>query len=471
MAKTHDQKNIHFGTYFGVTAMSAASAMGAALMTSWFMLYLTDYAGIGNWGAKLGTVLLFVARLIDAVNDPVQGWIMDNAKVRRIGKYKPFIIVSIILTTVGISCLFFLPTSLSSNPVFICAWVIFFYLMYDFGESFYAPNLIYRTLTEDEVERSKLMIWPRLLSLFIGMACASLIAIVNSVNDQVGNMHTAFGLTVLSAMAGAGVVALVGTIFVKERYTVQTDKSEKIRLTDIFILFRENDALRIKVLADLFSGFIWTFLFATCMYDIKWGFCADLATGAVNGELYSFYALIASLMMVLPIIIGTAIATPLLKAFGSSIRLERFCLLLEAIACGMLFVFQMFGLLQAIPALFFICVAVASTAIGICFIPQEVINMEAMDYDRWKNEKNRFALCNAANKFLAKAQAALSSAMVGVILIAIGYEVDSVTDTYVGDLSAIPAMLDWFILGLISWYILKKYPVTDEIRADMKADR
>ncbi|MBP8990119.1 MAG: hypothetical protein KBG64_07860, partial [Clostridia bacterium] len=91
--------------------------------------------------------------------------------------------------------------------------------------------------------------------------------------------------------------------------------------------------------------------------------------------------------------------------------------------------------------------------------------------DRWKNEKNRFALCNAANKFLAKAQTALSSAMVGVILIAIGYEVDSVTDTYVGDLSAIPAMLDWFILGLISWYILKKYPVTDEIRADMKADR
>ena len=62
------------------------------------------------------------------------------------------------------------------------------------------------------------------------------------------------------------------------------------------------------------------------------------------------------------------------------------------------------------------------------------------------------------------------------MLLAIGYEVDSATDTFLGELSAIPTMLTWFIvvmglvpglLGIVAWLFLKKYPITDEIRADM----
>jgi len=63
------------------------------------------------------------------------------------------------------------------------------------------------------------------------------------------------------------------------------------------------------------------------------------------------------------------------------------------------------------------------------------------------------------------------------VLTAIGYQVDSATDTYLGELSAIPSLLGWFIvimglipgiLGIIAWIILGKYPITDEIRAKMK---
>ena len=72
--------------------------------------------------------------------------------------------------------------------------------------------------------------------------------------------------------------------------------------------------------------------------------------------------------------------------------------------------------------------------------------------------------------------ALLGFTLLGGVLIAIGYEVDSVTDTFLGELSAIPTMLTWFIvvmglvpgiLGLVAWVILKKYPITDAIRADM----
>lgn len=99
-----------------------------------------------------------------------------------------------------------------------------------------------------------------------------------------------------------------------------------------------------------------------------------------------------------------------------------------------------------------------------------------MDYEIYKNGRDRSALCNACNKFLNKAQSAVSTVAVSGVLLAIGYEVDSATDTFLGELSAIPTMLTWFIvvmglvpglLGIVAWLFLKKYPITDEIRADM----
>lgn len=66
----------------------------SSFMTSMFMLYLTDYSGIGAMAATLGTVLLLVGRVIDAVDDPLQGWIMDRTKPGKLGKYKPYIILS-----------------------------------------------------------------------------------------------------------------------------------------------------------------------------------------------------------------------------------------------------------------------------------------------------------------------------------------------------------------------------------------
>ena len=120
--------------------------------------------------------------------------------------------------------------------------------------------------------------------------------------------------------------------------------------------------------------------------------------------------------------------------------------------------------------------AVSAFAIGLDFIPTEVLNIECMDYEIYKHGKDRSALCNACNKFLNKAQSAVAASVIGVILVAIGYEVDSATDTFIGELSSIPTMLTWFIvimglipavLGLIAWFILRKYPITDEIRSDM----
>ena len=72
----------------------------------------------------------------------------------------------------------------------------------------------------------------------------------------------------------------------------------------------------------------------------------------------------------------------------------------------------------------------------------------------------------------------IMQAIVGAILIAIGYQVDSVTSEYVGELSDIPSMVNWFIvimglvptiLGVISALVLRKYPIHQKERQGMRA--
>ena len=466
---------VGFREYFGTATMGLTDGMAAALMTSFFLLYLTDYAGLGTFGAIVGSSVLLFSRIFDAVNDPIEGWIMDRAKVGKYGKYKPFIILSIFSALIGVGALFFIPQGVS--PVVAVIWVIFFYLLYDIGSSFYAPNLIFRTLTLDQNERGKLLIAPRIVSMMTGMVTAVLLVMVNGVNNTVGNMHTSFGLVVVGLLLITTVISLIGIGLVRERHHAERDEEEQVKITDIFKLLKENDALRINVTAALFSGFIWTFLFATMVYYVKWGLCADLTTGVVDNDRLALYTGICSMLMFVPLVGGTLIATPIMKKIGDPMKYMRILLLCQAIPCGVLFLLQVLGILPKMPWLFLVCVAIVTMAVGMGYIPGSTIDIEIMDYEIYKNGKDRSALCNAVNRFLAKAQNAIGASVVGFMLAGIGYVVDSETGDFVGELSQMPVMLNWFIvimglipfvLGVVAYLIERRYPITNDVRAEMR---
>ncbi len=461
----------------GVTALSTMGGVAAIFMSTMFMQYMTDYAGLGAWGASLATILLLVARLFDAVDDPIQGFIMDSGKVGKHGKYKPFFMISIIMTAAGTILLYIMPDAVAANPVLVTVWVIFFYLVYDIGTSFNNGNLLYRTMTDDVNERSKLVIGPRLWVMIIGMLGSAMMMVIVAVNSFTGSYKKSYALVATVASLIAAVISVIGWLMVKEKHVVQQDEEEKVKLKDFFELFKVNKAMVVHFCKNIFAGFIWTLLFATPTYYVKWGFCTDLSTGEVDMALLGTYSLIVSMMMLLPLLFGTYLATPLMKLLKSPIRLTRLNLLLQAIGGGVLFVAQILGVLQNTPWLFFLGMFIMALAIGVDFVPQSTVEMEIMDYTIYKTGKDRSALSGVVNKFLEKAQTAVSSALVGAILIAIGYNVDSVTGDYAGDIANIPTMLNWFIvimglvpciLGIIAFIVYRFYPITNEVRADMR---
>ncbi len=273
--KERNPEAVGFKECFGVTALSTTGGIAAIFMSSMFMQYITDYAGLGAWGATLATILLLVARIFDAVDDPIQGFIMDNGKIGKHGKYKPFFMISIIFTAIGTICLYSMPAGVASNPVLVTIWVIFFYLLYDIGTSFNNGNLLYRTMTDDINERAKLVIGPRLWVMVLAMVGAGMTTIAVSIYQVVGSYNTAFMILALVAVAIASVISIIGWLMVKEKHVVQQEENEKVKLGDFFELFKVNKAMVIHFVKNIFAGFIWTLLFATPVYYVKWGFCAD----------------------------------------------------------------------------------------------------------------------------------------------------------------------------------------------------
>ena len=277
-------------------------------------------------------------------------------------------------------------------------------------------------------------------------------------------------------MIAGTAISIIGWFVCKERHIVEPDEDEKVKIADFFELFKTNKAMVVHFCKCIFSGFIWTFLFATPTYYVKWGLCADLTTGEVDMTTFATYSMIISLMMLFPLLIGSLTARPMMKKLGGNpAKLTKLNLAMQGIGGAMLFLAHILGFMS--PLVFFICLFVMAYAIGNDFVPQSTVEMEIMDYTIYKTGKDRSALSGVVNRFLEKAQTAVSSAIIGVVLIAIGYEVDSVSGDFVGNLANMPTMLTWFIVimglipaifAVIGIIIYTKYPIDDEERANIR---
>ena len=130
-----------FKTKFGFFTISWVHGF-ATMVFSLFMQYLTDYSDIDSaigkvgFAASFGTIVMLVTRIVDAVDDPLQAWIMDSAKETKFGKYRKFTLWSILMIGVGIVVMFSIPQSVKGNVVLLTIWVAVGYLLFEMGSAF-----------------------------------------------------------------------------------------------------------------------------------------------------------------------------------------------------------------------------------------------------------------------------------------------------------------------------------------------
>ena len=469
-----------FSGYFGFCGMGVMSVIASGLVGSYFAVYLTDYAGIdSSWATVVAGIILLIGRIVDAIDDPIQGWLMESVHIGKKGKYKPFQMLSIVMMGVALVGMYFMPDFIKRNNILVIVWMLFFYLIYDFGYSFDAQQPIQQAMTLDTKVRGNQMFWSRIVAIVTGMALSSFLKVYASFKEKTGSVSRGFGLSTISYVLVGFVISLLALSFVREEHVVKEEKEENERVSfkEIMSIIKNNDALKTFFFCQLFHGFIYTFMMAATTYYLKWTYFS--VNGHVDDAAVGNFTMIMAAGTFLVMFTSIALARPLMNKLGP-VRMLTLTTLCEAAVGVLMFVLHLIGVLQTSPYLFVAMFMLMYFFQGFAFIPMSIFRTECIDYNAWTTGKEDGAIVMAGFKVLDKGQNAIASTAALGVLTMFGYGVDEIT----GDL--LPAALANFssmqtgmmvvialvpaICCLLAIYFLKKYPIQGETREKMYAE-
>ncbi|MBQ9612820.1 MAG: MFS transporter [Lachnospiraceae bacterium] len=461
----------------------------ATVVFSLFMQYLTDYSGIDEavgqvgYAAAFGTAILLLTRIVDAIDDPLQAWIMDSAKENRFGKYRSFTLISIFLIAVGIVMMFTLPESVRSSKALLWVWVVIGYLLFEMGSAFNGIYAIIQKATTDAGLRTKIMSLLRMAIILSVIPASFFIPIATAANAWFHNMGRSFTVCMVVITVFSMAISLAGVALIREPYygaggdQIRDEEGTKLHLKDVAYMLRSNRPLWAHNIAYFFCNASYPICTAILVYFLKWYYCADLATGIVDNAQYAAIYGMYGAIGLLPALLTPLLAAPFIKLFKTIDRAQRACLVMILFGYGLLFVLYITGILKLSPVIFLVVMFFIAIPSNISTIPSQLLGTEVADYAEYTTGKNMTAMTTAIQNMLQKADNALAAVIPGLILIAVGYSVNAQTGNYAGDLSQLPGMVRRLslvftlvpaITTLIGWAIYKwGYNITPSFREEM----
>lgn len=156
MAETTATHGIKFKDKVGYALGDAAGLLTFSLIGAFQNKFYTDSLGIRPGYI---VVLILVARIWDAINDPLWGAFIQSRKPNPKGQFRPWILGFSIPLAISAALMFLKIPGLSEIQYLIYAYIT--YIMY--GMMYTAVNIPYGSLasvvTDDELERSSLSMW------------------------------------------------------------------------------------------------------------------------------------------------------------------------------------------------------------------------------------------------------------------------------------------------------------------------
>jgi len=432
---------------YGVGALG--QNMIFAMVSGFLMLFLTDYAGIA--AAVVGTLFL-VARIWDAVDDPVQGFIVDRTRTKW-GRFRPWLLIATIIGCVVSVMLFIMP---NLSPTGKIVYLYITYILYGIIFSFY--DIPYWSLipamTEDTQERTRIALPPRLMALFGGMLggvlTLPLAKVLGAGNDTRGFLIVAIIFSVIYVITG-----LTGFFSTKERVLVPKKEHEK--LVDSLFVIVKNVPLLLLFAASLCYGVASALRGAMGVYYFKY------VVG--NDVMVSMFILSSALFTLVAMLLTPMISKKMGKkpTFILAMALMTFTFVISYFIPG------------SMAMLYILLNVVAGFGTGMYVIVATSMFADTVEYAEWKIGKRSESLVFSMVTFMAKLATAVGSSVTAFGLAAIGYipnvEQSVKTLTGINQLMSIwPALLSLLAIVAILFYELteKKY---GEILRELEARR
>lgn len=423
-----------------------ASTMPSQFKTAYAMNFMSDVAGLHVGAVGILNTLLIIW---DAINDPIIGGIADRTNTKRWGKYRPHMIMGILLWAVIMVMLFTVP-NFSETGMWI--YYIVALLLYSvFYTQFTVPwQALNSAMTRDPQERN-LMLTCRQYGGFIAGAVVGVITIpiVQRSADPRTGWLISVGIVCVT-MIITGLCAANGAKRVDYYNSLPTP--EKIHFKSQLGLVIHNRAV---ICAALLLGAVTlvnTMSSALSLYYLR---CV-----VENMSLKAIFSLVSLgiSLVVIPMM------PAMLRKFGKikTVFIGMFVILLQSI---WLLVRREFATDLEVIGMGFV------GSLGFVFANVAVLAMipDCTDYTEWKFGTAQAGFINATITFMKKFCSSFSTMIVGVALASVGYSA-SETSQEVIDMIVNLKIAYPIVLMIVMVILVKLYPITPAFAKTMRAE-
>ncbi|CAK7029119.1 MAG: Melibiose carrier protein [Enterocloster aldenensis] len=386
---------------FGVGALG--KDLCYAMISTFLMIYFTDTVGLNP--LFVGNLFL-VARVWDAVNDPMMGFMVDNTRSRW-GKFRPWIIIGTLLNA-GIMVFMFRSPDLEGAGLY--AYYAVMYILW--GMTYTVMDIPYwsmlPSLSSTQKERESMSVIPRI---FASSAWLLMGAFGIALRNRLGNGDEAKGYASLSVLISVVFIAtiLITVIFVKDRSSLeaaQGKKAERISLKEAIHVITANDQLKVYIGVVLAYNMLVQLAGGMAMYYFKY----------VTGDegLFSFFTTAASFAEIIALF-----AFPVLSRFMSKKQVFAVASFTPAVGLIALLVFG-FVAPTNIP-LIILCGLLFKFGSGLTLGTTTVMLADVIDYGEVKLGTRNESIVASFQTLLVKTASAVAGWLIGVGLTIVGY--------------------------------------------------
>ncbi|MBQ7600289.1 MAG: MFS transporter [Clostridia bacterium] len=382
-----------------------ASCLVFGLTQSVLNKFYTDVLEISVLSVMIMTI---VARIWDAVNDPIWGRLIDRAKPHSDGRYRHWIKIFAIPVAVAAILMFVNVQGMAGGGKL--AWIYITYIL--FGMLYTCINIPYGSLaqviTSDDKERSSLSVF-RSIGSTIGAMPAMLLASMCYIKLANGTKQ----MDATRVFIGVCVIAAISIVFYmlcygmsKERVDSRPAPKEKGQTKKIIkTLLKSRPFMAVSIASMLFLA-------------------AQMFGQGYNTYLFHHYfnapglTMLPTVFQYLPVAVIMLFATKLGNKFGRR-EVCSYGVLLAAAFYLVLFVLSLFGITNV--WLYLVACLMSGIGTAFIFLLIWVLANDAIDYNKVTYGINDEATSYAFYSFMRKLGQTVATILINVPLLRIGY--------------------------------------------------
>ena len=449
---------------FGYSLGEVGCQMSWYMINTYLMVFYTD---IVHLGAGAISMIMLVARIWDAINDPMMGSIADRTNTRW-GRFRPYLFMAPPILAI------FNILTFTVWPITGAAKVIACLICYiGTGMAYTAVSIAYQALQNviaiDSQTRMNLATARGVGSSIIGIILSAvvapaLLALSKDASSGAPDASGYFRFAIILSIAMIPVFIICGLIC-KEKYTdkLHGDKKESMGFLKAIKEVSKNDQLLLVVIATLLGTICVTGRMGLLVYYIK-----DVACVSMGEQRFAFIATFFTTMT-----IAQLIGNLLLPVMTDKLGKKKYMIILQLVmnVCFFLmFLFAHSGI-QILLVISFIA-GICNSAASLCF----GMVADAIEYGDWKLGTRQEGVAASMLSFGVKLSTAICGSAGALLLGAIGYNANEFIQT-AGVQTGINAVVNLvpMVIGLLSIVPLFWYKLTEkrvgEIRAELDAGK